>query len=1052
MKAENTVFFLRKKEEVMRSLKIFFVFVIAVGLAVFMGGGSVVMASHSTHFVSDKGPLLPQNETGCYVCHAPGNLQCGPDAPLFADDPDPQPLSTTAVCNTCHSEGGAFDGVAMAKANWYGGVYEEDGLTLKSRKDKWCAGCHDQDPPETVIQIDDFEGYQCDADCDPDPDNPPVLELQANWARAKDARLPLLEPSGGPDGSKCMNVRVKWTRTKYDYGVAKRTFASPIDLTGMDFVNFYVKVDSGGSRINRIKVRLVKSPGGELCGANFYATTTLVPGVWKLVSLPRSSFNDTTWGLVSEIQFVLFESNSGLEYEESAYFDDIYFSKVLPLPGGGGPNVVGDNQTYGYYVTGHKFRDCTWCHDSTKQHIDGESLPILEYIKNTPNPTNFRFYDDPTKGLTLPYNGYDDYVAGPEGSFALCYWCHDEAKILDQSGTFGSDADTNFKNQYHGEMCDSTRNLHYTHIVNFHESPWAPSCVHCHDPHGKRNPAMTRIEMADSIYFDVNGCEIEQGADTDGDGIDDWHDPDINRGLALQDALNDDHGDGLNCSEVCHMSIWSRPPNDPPCNPEDNPYTEPGGCIWGYYTRDYKFIPHGVGPCEDCHEGHAFESHNMHTEANAKGPTSMDCSGCHGVEGAYSLDNLECEACHGIGCAPPPQGWIGGIDTIVASGACDNCHGAGDTFDGVTVAKDNWDTGVYEEDGTLKSGNEQWCATCHNDVPSIIEGVYAPKVAGDNSTYGYYASGHGKNVIPLRGTLGWPTERIECLDCHDASITHIDGESRTYAFDDSINPSPSPDYYSEFSLPPVPPEEQLSGVAYASGYRLRYVDGKVPLMIPADMSTTFGWNTLLMRDNSYRLCFSCHSVAKIFDDILDPGFSTNFMARAPDPPRSYSYWWEVNDDVNQHVMHMMTLNMEGWDSDWDPDTVGLGPFEGDSQRACSTCHNVHGPTGDQGSTNEAMIRDGSLANRTGFGFRYLKNAGYPMVTSTGVTQSISVGAVFENSDSICYDYCHLSPAPPSTTYDASGDGPGTYLEYYRPWDDTHSGLWYCEDFCHDVVH
>ena len=56
LKAENTVFFLRKKEEVMRSLKSFFVFVIALGLTAFMGASSPVMASHGTHFVSDKGP------------------------------------------------------------------------------------------------------------------------------------------------------------------------------------------------------------------------------------------------------------------------------------------------------------------------------------------------------------------------------------------------------------------------------------------------------------------------------------------------------------------------------------------------------------------------------------------------------------------------------------------------------------------------------------------------------------------------------------------------------------------------------------------------------------------------------------------------------------------------------------------------------------------------------------------------------------------------------------------------------------------------------------
>jgi hypothetical protein len=149
----------RKKAEMMRSLKVFFVFVIALGLTAFMGGSSVVMASHGTHFFEDKGPCffedkgpgLVLDEIGCYVCHAPGNLQCGPDAPLFDDDPVPQPLATTAVCDPCHSPGGAYNGVTSsgnsvgAKDNWQNGVYEGDG-TLQSGKERWCVGCHDDVP------------------------------------------------------------------------------------------------------------------------------------------------------------------------------------------------------------------------------------------------------------------------------------------------------------------------------------------------------------------------------------------------------------------------------------------------------------------------------------------------------------------------------------------------------------------------------------------------------------------------------------------------------------------------------------------------------------------------------------------------------------------------------------------------------------------------------------------------------------------------------------------------------------------------------------------
>jgi len=88
-----------------------------------------------------------------------------------------------------------------------------------------------------------------------------------------------------------------------------------------------------------------------------------------------------------------------------------------------------------------------------------------------------------------------------------------------------------------------------------------------------------------------------------------------------------------------------------------------------------------------------------------------------------------------------------------------------------------------------------------------------------------------------------------------------------------------------------------------------------------------------------------------------------------------------------------------------------------------------------------MIRDGSLAGRAGYGFSYVVEggAGYPMVTSEGATQSESAGAVFRNNladTEMCGgSRCHSSPEPPGTSYDASGSGSGTYLEYYRPWHD-----------------
>ncbi len=636
----------------MRGSKTIWVLLLTLGLIGFMGGTSVVMAGqtdppHKTHLDDLRGPGMGGGGSPCLNCHTGGSPGTG-DINLD-------------TCSCCHSAGGAYDGVddpdVGAKNNWQNidnpegatvsMIYDSSGA-IRPGKEKWCATCHDLDPAETGIQIEDFEAYTDDA------------SLQVNWARAADARLPLLELSGGPDGSQYMNLRVKWERTTNNYGAVKRTYDPYIDLTGMGYVNFYVKI-TAPSRFTKIRVKLIKYPGGEVCSADSYVQGDQV--YWQLVSVPRSSFNDTTWELVSKIVFVMFEYSSGSTYEESVCFDNIYFSRIEPLTGGEGPNVVGDNQTYGYYITGHNFRYCTWCHDPTSAHIDGESLPVLEYIQNTPNPTNFRLYDDPTKGLTLPYNGYDDYVAGPEGSFALCYWCHSETSLI--GDTWGDG--TNFVDQS-PDRCGLPPNLHYLHVVNFSKSPWPASCVHCHDPHGQFNPAMTRKEMGNAIVFDANGCEIVPGADSDEDGIEDRHDPDVNEALAILSYLNDVH---YRC-DSCHSYVAS-PPNEPPCDPADYPYTRPWCLNDGFYLRSYEILPHTggmkIGPdcfAAGCHT--VSQNHATHFVSD-KGPR-------------LPLDETGCYYCHADGrvqCADGarfknvviPEGPPLSLDDTTV---CDSCH------------------------------------------------------------------------------------------------------------------------------------------------------------------------------------------------------------------------------------------------------------------------------------------------------------------------------------------------------------------------------------------
>ena len=379
-------------------------------------------------------------------------------------------------------------------------------------------------------------------------------------------------------------------------------------------------------------------------------------------------------------------------------------------------------------------------------------------------------------------------------------------------------------------------------------------------------------------------------------------------------------------------------------------------------------------------------SHVTHTEINAKGPDPLECDTCH-IGGTYDVDEM------------------------VNLGACDACHSPGGDYNGVQMGKNNWDAGVYEVDGiSLKSGKEQWCNTCHDSGTSTCDGAGAPDIGL------YYTGGHGRNG------------NVECLDCHDATITHIDGEPRTYAFNSA--------YYSPAQ----------SGVAYASGYRLQDINGEVPLMIPTSYNITFGYDAGLMRDNAFRLCFNCHDSSKILDNTPGDGIDSNFKASLPNPPRDYSYAWGSGADTNEHTSHIMNYIMTAWDSDWETGTTGAGGSNGcDSLHACSSCHNVHGAAGSFGSSNEAMIRDGSLAERPGgYGFSYviedIGSGGYPIVTSTGATRANSIGSIFRNNTEInnmcAGSMCHGNPAPPAeSSYDAGGSSWGTYLEYYRPWND-----------------
>ncbi len=395
---------------------------------------------------------------------------------------------------------------------------------------------------------------------------------------------------------------------------------------------------------------------------------------------------------------------------------------------------------------------------------------------------------------------------------------------------------------------------------------------------------------------------------------------------------------------------------------------------------------HGAGSggegtgCGDCHGkdaangGHGTtQSHSTHTESDdddARGPA------------------IACDACHYLGAFPffrsgTDQDGDGRI-SLAETDVCDPCHSPGGSYDGVNDpvfgAKANWRSGIYTSDGkNLQPGKDKWCASCHDESPSVVRGISAPNVVGDEDGsalygkgWGYYRSGHGLPSSATYPASGGVTAGagLGCDACHDPTAPHVDGLARTFNDGDLASLDPA---------------------AYRQGYRFRLMgngegsgsSGREPMMVPRPQNTGND-------PRQYALCASCHPPSPAFLSQEDLS-ATNLVTTARDGTR------------NRHAYHL-DINGLHWAADWEGGQ--------NSRITCVSCHNVHG------TTRLAMLRDGRLTGRTPGLQIWYKNdattivntgnpdppwpADIPLPASDG---TIWIGA---SSGNLC-SHCHGSP-------------------------------------------
>jgi hypothetical protein len=422
--------------------------------------------SHSTHTENDSDDLKGPN-IACGDCHDPNNF------PYFKSGTDGNAdgkidLSETDVCNNCHSPGGSFNGVSTAgqsigaKDNWSNGVYT--GNALVSGKEKWCAGCHDDQPaasgpPHVQVIVDD-----------------PAATFAPGISSWNLYSVPSQHYGTG--------FRAKPVGT----GSGTATWTPSLIEAGQYSVYAWWVDNTEPYRAHDVKYTIHSLQGDETVTVD----QTTGGGNWHLLGTWEFSAGTSGYVRLSDLAT---DTPGGTSYVVA---DAVRFVKGQPAPEViDAPNVIGDNTTYGFYVTGHKI-NCLLCHDSEKRHIDRKHR-TYEF-----NETTLAVVNDYNAGYRLVNGAMVMPRPGPStgitpNDFALCLSCHNQNEVLGQNLSGLDYSHTNFwDSEYTITFIYNAHNYHIKISNVIFDSDWDGvadsrcSCVACHNVHGSPNQAMIR--------------------------------------------------------------------------------------------------------------------------------------------------------------------------------------------------------------------------------------------------------------------------------------------------------------------------------------------------------------------------------------------------------------------------------------------------------------------------------------------------------------------------------------------------------------------------------
>ena len=443
--------------------------------------GAGTVQSHSTHTENDSDDLKGPN-IACGDCH---DIENYPYFKSGTGNP-PYDLSGTDACDNCHSAGGSINGIndatVGAKENWNNGIYETEGATLKSGKDKWCAGCHDDEPANSQ-----FDGTGV-----------PAPNIAGRFISVDDGAWT------SPVDIVAENTTMLNADILIDGNINTGISAGPGGTT--------VVFDLGGSvDVTHIRLYTANNSGNRgptvrwgVYGSNDLVNwTPILLGDGVIFARPawltggEAGWNESRLDMFIPVQYIKLEKRSPWPTGATTQLEFEYKADLQ----------------YGYYETGHKI-ECDNCHNIGSAHFDGISQTYNASLNNYQagyRLRNVEVGEETVSPMEIPRvgNNWGEYPK-TSNDFALCFDCHDKYNLLgDAYGTddfFKDPLQTNFRNENHVDANGNVTNEHLRHLKGRGhmgnamdwDSDWngigdsPQSCTACHNVHGSPTLAMTR--------------------------------------------------------------------------------------------------------------------------------------------------------------------------------------------------------------------------------------------------------------------------------------------------------------------------------------------------------------------------------------------------------------------------------------------------------------------------------------------------------------------------------------------------------------------------------